>query len=141
MSYRTYINNTQVFGNNECYPEWIKYVESKGITVGEDGDYEGELDDFMEALDVVESIVMRLESERRERKRREKSSSTRVFLIWGIFTMKLLKIRKKKACSTKNSITLRTDICLCRMRSLKPAKTSSNTKVIPGEGNIQKFSS
>ena len=31
-------------------------------------------------------------------KRREKSSSTRVFLIWGIFTMKLLKIRKKKAC-------------------------------------------
>ena len=70
MSYRTYINNTQVFGNNECYPEWIKYVESKGITVGEDGDYEGELDDFMEALDVVESIVMRLESERRERKKK-----------------------------------------------------------------------
>ena len=69
MSYRTYINNTQVFGNSECYPEWIKYVESKGITVGEEGDYEGELDDFMEALDVVESIVMRLESERRERKK------------------------------------------------------------------------
>lgn len=59
MSYRTYINNTQVFGNTECYPEWIKYVESKGITVGEEGNYKGELDDFMEALDVVESILHR----------------------------------------------------------------------------------
>lgn len=141
MSYRTYINNTQVFGNNECYPEWIKYVESKGITVGEDGDYEGELDDFMEALDVVESIVMRLESERRERKKKGEKFFSQSILILGIFTMKLLKIRKKKACSIKSSITLRTDICLCRMHSLKPAKTSSNTKVIPGEGNIQKFSS
>ena len=86
MSYRTYINNTQVFGNNECYPEWIKYVESKGITVGEDGDYEGELDDFMEALDVVESIVMRLESERRERKKKgEKFFSQSIFDLGDIY--------------------------------------------------------
>ena len=141
MSYRTYINNTQVFGNNERYPEWIKYVESKGITVGEEGDYEGELDDFMEALDVVESIVMRLESERRERKKKGEKFCSQSILIWGIFTMKLLKIRKKKACLIKNSITLRTDICLCRTLSINPAKTSSNTKVIPGEENIQKFSS
>lgn len=69
MSYRTYINDTQVFGNNEYYPEWIEYIESKGITIGIDGDYTGEIDDFMEALDVIESIVIRLETERRERKK------------------------------------------------------------------------
>ena len=86
MSYRTYINNTQVFGNGECYPEWIKYVESKGITVGEEGDYEGELDDFMEALDVVESIVMRLESERRERKKKgENFCSQSIFDLGDIY--------------------------------------------------------
>ena len=86
MSYRTYINNTQVFGNNECYPEWIKYVESKGITVGEEGDYEGEIDDFMEALDVVELIVIRLESERRERKKKgEKFCSQSIFDLGDIY--------------------------------------------------------
>ena len=37
MSYRTYINKTQVFGNSECYPEWIKYIESKGITIPGEG--------------------------------------------------------------------------------------------------------
>ena len=31
MAYRTYINNTQVFGNNEYYPEWTTYLKSKGI--------------------------------------------------------------------------------------------------------------
>ena len=35
MSYRTYVNDTQIFGNNECYPEWINYIKSKGIEVGE----------------------------------------------------------------------------------------------------------
>lgn len=69
MSYRTYVNNTQIFGNNESYPEWINYIKSKGIEVGEDNNYIGELDDFMEALDVVESIVMKLEAERRENKK------------------------------------------------------------------------
>lgn len=69
MSYRTYVNDTQIFGNNESYPEWINYIKSKGIEVGEDNNYTGELDDFMEALDVIESIVMRLETERRENKK------------------------------------------------------------------------
>lgn len=69
MSYRTYINDVQVFGNNEYYPEWIEYLEKQGIEIGVDGDYEGEITNFMEALDVVESIVIRLESERREKLR------------------------------------------------------------------------
>ena len=69
MSYRTYVNDTQIFGNNECYPEWINYIKSKGIEIGEGGRYTGELDDFMEALDVVESIVMNLEARKRENKK------------------------------------------------------------------------
>lgn len=85
MAYRTYINDTQVFGDNEYYQEWIKYIESKGITIDEDGGYEGELDDFMEALDVVESIVMRLESERRERKKGEKFCSQSIFDLGDIY--------------------------------------------------------
>lgn len=86
MSYRTYINNTQVFGNNECYPEWITYMESKGITVGVDGDYDGEIDDFMEALDVIEAIVIRLETERRERKKNgEEFFSQSIFNLGNIY--------------------------------------------------------
>jgi hypothetical protein len=68
MSYRTYINDTQVFGNNECYEEWIEFVQSQGIEVDEDCNYKGEIKDFMKALEVVETIVMRLEKERRERR-------------------------------------------------------------------------
>lgn len=68
MSYRTYINDTQVFGNNEYYEEWTDYLESKGIEINEEGCYDGELDDFMEALSVVETIVMHMEKERRENK-------------------------------------------------------------------------
>lgn len=65
MSYKTYINDTQIFGDNESYPEWIAYIKSKGIEVGKYDSYTGELDNFMEALDVIESIVMKLEKERR----------------------------------------------------------------------------
>lgn len=69
MSYKTYVNDTQIFGNNECYPEWIAYIKSKGIEVGENDSYTDELDNFMEALDVIESIVMKLEAKRRENKK------------------------------------------------------------------------
>ena len=86
MSYRTYINGTQVFGNDEYYPEWIKYLKSKGITIGEDDEYDGEIDDFMEALDVVESIVIRLEAERRERKKNgEEFFSLSLFDLGSIY--------------------------------------------------------
>lgn len=86
MSYRTYINNTQVFGNNEYYPKWIEYIKSKGITVNEEGCYEGELTDFMEALDVIEEIVLDLESERRIRKEKgEKFRTTSIFDLGNIY--------------------------------------------------------
>lgn len=83
MSYRTYVNDTQIFGNHEHYPEWINYIKSKGIEVGENDSYTGELDDFMEALDVVESIVMRLEAERRENKKSGLSFHTKSIFDLG----------------------------------------------------------
>ena len=64
MSYRTYINGVQVFGNGEYYQEWLDFVRSKGIKVDEEQGYEGDIVDFMEALDVVESITLRLNRER-----------------------------------------------------------------------------
>ena len=66
MSYRTKINNVQIFGNNEYYPEWIEFIKSQGIAVGEDGDYDGEIVDVMNALKVIENIVLRIEKEYRE---------------------------------------------------------------------------
>lgn len=68
MSYRTYINGKQIFGNNEYYPEWIDFIESKGIEVDKyDGFYDGEIDDFMGMLEVVEKISMRIEKDRIEK--------------------------------------------------------------------------
>ena len=70
VSYRTYINGTQIFGNNEYYPEWIEFIKSQGIEVDEDdGFYNGEITDFMGALETIEKIVMRLEREFQERKK------------------------------------------------------------------------
>ena len=67
MSDRTYINGTQVFGNNEGYPEWFEFIESQGIEIDEGGNYEGEIKDFMQALVVIENIVLRLSKEKDER--------------------------------------------------------------------------
>ena len=68
MSYKTNVNGTQIFGNNEWYDEWGEYLISKGIKISDEGLYEGELDDFMEALEVIEKITMNIEAKRRERK-------------------------------------------------------------------------
>lgn len=68
MSYRTYINNKQIFGNNEYYPEWIDFIKSQGIEINEESGYTGEIKDFMGALETIENIILRLESERRARK-------------------------------------------------------------------------
>ena len=66
MSYRTSVNNFQIFGNNEYYPEWIEFIKSQGIKVNEDGDYDGEIKDVMKAIETIENIVLRLEKELRE---------------------------------------------------------------------------
>ena len=69
MSYRTKINGKQLFGNNEWYEEWGEYLISKGIDISDECTYEGELDNFMEALAVIEKITMNIEAKRRERKK------------------------------------------------------------------------
>lgn len=67
MSYRTTINDAQIFGNNEHYEEWMEFIKSKGIQIDEEGCYDGELTDFMEIVDVIETIVMNIEKTREER--------------------------------------------------------------------------
>ncbi len=66
MNYLTYINNQAIFEINQCHPEWIAYIKSKGIVVSDKNEYNGELTDFMEALTVIEQITSRLINERKE---------------------------------------------------------------------------
>ena len=66
MSYRTYVNDTQLFGNNEYHEEWIKFIESQGIEVNEDGCYNGYITDVMGAIETIEAIIEHMEKERQE---------------------------------------------------------------------------
>lgn len=66
MSYRTYVNGTQIFGNNEYYKDWIDFLKSKGIDIDEDGVYEGEIDDVMGMFSVIDKITRKLINERHE---------------------------------------------------------------------------
>lgn len=68
MSYRTCVEGKQIFGNHEYYSEWIEFIKSQGVTVDEDGNYDGYITDFMGALVVIETIVLRLNKEREELK-------------------------------------------------------------------------
>ena len=74
MSYRTVVNDVQIFGNNEYYPEWIEYIRSQGIEIDEDGCYEGEITDVMGAVIAIEKVIQRLEEERRQKIREFKRS-------------------------------------------------------------------
>lgn len=67
MVYRTYIENIQIFGNDEYYPEWIDFIKSKAIEVDEDGLYEGEIEDIQGMFEVIDKITRRLINERHER--------------------------------------------------------------------------
>ena len=69
MSYRTYIENTQVFGNNDAFPEWIEFIRSQGIAIDPELKYDGYLHDFGAALSAVEAVAMRLDADARERRR------------------------------------------------------------------------
>ena len=67
MSYRTCIDGEQIFGNNEYYEEWIEFIKSQGITVGEDDEYEGETVDVEGLFKTIDKIARRLIKERHER--------------------------------------------------------------------------
>ncbi len=66
MSYRTYINDTQIFGNNEGYQEWIDFIKSKGIEVDEDGIYDGYITDLQGMFNVIDKITQNLINKRHE---------------------------------------------------------------------------
>lgn len=66
MSYRVYVNDTQIFGNNDSYTEWEEFVKSQGIEVGEDGEYDGEITDVQGMFEVIDKITRRLIAERHE---------------------------------------------------------------------------
>lgn len=72
MSYRTRVNDVQIFGNNETYPEWDDFIRSQGIEIGEEGDYDGYISDFYGAVTAVEAIVKRLMDERKADWEKEK---------------------------------------------------------------------
>lgn len=65
MSYRVTVNDVQLFGDNEHYAEWDEYIESLGIKIGPDGQYEGEITDFHACMRVLEQIVKNIVSRRR----------------------------------------------------------------------------
>lgn len=66
MSYRTYINGTQIFGNNESYPEWLYFIKSKGIEVNEDCIYDGYITDLQGMFNVIDTITRGLINDRHE---------------------------------------------------------------------------
>lgn len=67
MSYRTKINGFQIFGNNECYQEWLEFIASQGIRINKEGHYKGEITDFMAALKVIEQITLNIHTAREQR--------------------------------------------------------------------------
>lgn len=66
MSYRTYVNGHQLFGNNECYPEWLDFVKTQGAVIDESKSYQCRITDFDQAVLTCENIVMRLSREKTE---------------------------------------------------------------------------
>lgn len=67
MSYRTYVNGVQIFGNNDYFEEWEEFIKSKGIEIDEDGCYDGEIDDVMSMFEVIDKITRRLINERHQK--------------------------------------------------------------------------
>lgn len=63
MSYRTEVNGTQIFGNNDAWPEWLEFIKSQGIGIDSDNWYEGYITDFEGALEACEKIALRIQSE------------------------------------------------------------------------------
>lgn len=62
MSFRTYVNDVPIFGNNQFYKEWNEFLQRNGILPDDDGLYDGYITDFSGALETIEKIVMNIES-------------------------------------------------------------------------------
>lgn len=64
MSYRTRVNGTQIFGNNEYYEKWADFIKSQGIGIDEDGIYDGDIEDLQGMFNVIDTITRELINER-----------------------------------------------------------------------------
>lgn len=64
MSYRTRVNGTQIFGNNEYYEKWADFIKSQGIEIDEDGIYDGDIEDLQGMFNVIDTITRELINER-----------------------------------------------------------------------------
>lgn len=68
MSYRTYVESAQIFGNNEYYDKWINFIIKEGIKVDEDGCYDGYISDIQGAVEVIEEIILDMAKEKNDMK-------------------------------------------------------------------------
>ena len=67
MSYRSKVNGTQIFGNNEGYQEWFDFIKSEGIEIDEDGCYDGYITNLQGMFNVIDKITRQLIDERHEK--------------------------------------------------------------------------
>ena len=132
MSYRTNVNGKQIFGNNEWYDEWGEYLISKGIKISDEGLYEGELDDFMEALEVIEKITMNIEAKRRERKGKleENFFSQSIFDNGDIYDSLVNDDEHYESLFDKEIEIIKMGICFFLYSSLKRVKICLSIQVL-----------
>lgn len=61
MSYHVYIDNVQLFGNDEDIPDCNEFIISQGIEIDEEThEHEGDITDFMGMIVCLENIVMQV---------------------------------------------------------------------------------
>lgn len=64
LSYHVYIDNVQLFGNDEDIPAWNEFIRSQGIEINEEThEYEGEITDFMGMIVCLEQIVLQVQAD------------------------------------------------------------------------------
>ena len=66
MSYRISLEDTQIFGNNEWFQEWDDFIKSEGITIGENGEYDGYITNVQGLFTTIDIIVKKLINERHQ---------------------------------------------------------------------------
>lgn len=64
MGYRTYVEDTQIFGSNERYKKWLDFISTQGVEVDEEGNYDGYITDIQGAVEVIEEIILDMTKER-----------------------------------------------------------------------------
>lgn len=90
MSYRTYVNDVQIFGNNYYPDPWLEFISNQGIEIDYEGCYSGEVRDFNAMMEACEECV----------KQSVKS--------WNIRRMEMLKyVEESLKADPKNELALR----------------------------------